>query len=110
MKFYAEKDNLIVWDKLKNKALCKFNKGVFETNDKYIIDRLIELEYKHDKVIDDGRKAEQGYEERQEVEGEQEEVLDYSAMTNAELKEILDSRGIKYSNRASKSDLLELIK
>lgn len=109
MKFYAEKDNLIVWDKLKNKALCKFNNGVFETNDKYIIDRLIELEYKHDKVIDDGRKAEQGYGGRQEVKGEQEEI-DYSTMTNAELKEILDSRGIKYSNRASKSDLLELIK
>ena len=47
MKFYG---NGIVWDSEKNKTLCKFEKGILETEDSYIIDRLKELNYKYDEV------------------------------------------------------------
>jgi len=33
---------------------------------------------------------------------------DYSAMTKAELCEVLDARGVEYSRYASKADLVEL--
>ena len=48
MKFYG---NGIIWDSVKNKVLCKFDKGILETEDTYICDRLKELDYKHDEVI-----------------------------------------------------------
>jgi hypothetical protein len=48
MKFYG---NGIIWDSVKNKALCNFEKGILETEDSYICDRLKELDYKHDEVI-----------------------------------------------------------
>jgi len=34
--------------------------------------------------------------------------VDYSAMTKAELCEVLDARGVEYSRYASKADLVEL--
>lgn len=48
MKFYG---NGVVWDLVKNKVLCKFEKGILETENSYICDRLKELKYKHDEVI-----------------------------------------------------------
>lgn len=46
-----------VWDGQKNKMLCEFKRGQFETEDKYIIQRLIELGYQTENglevVIDD---------------------------------------------------------
>lgn len=53
MKFYG---NGIIWDSLKNKALCKFDKGILETEDSYICDRLKELKYKHDEVKEEVEK------------------------------------------------------
>lgn len=38
--------NGIVWDKEKNKALCSFEKGKFETEDMRIIKILLSLGYK----------------------------------------------------------------
>ena len=49
MKFYG---NGTVWDKSKDKALCKFEKGILETTDKYISDKLIELKYRCESTID----------------------------------------------------------
>jgi hypothetical protein len=49
MKFYG---NGIVWDSTKNKELCKFDKGILETKDSYIINRLKELDYECDEVIE----------------------------------------------------------
>lgn len=47
MKFYSgKKKNLIVWDKDKNKRLCKFVNGEFETDDKRIIG-ILSQSYEH---------------------------------------------------------------
>ncbi len=35
----------IVWDTEANKPLCKFSKGVFQTNDKEVADKLSALGY-----------------------------------------------------------------
>lgn len=43
MKF---KFNGIIWDKDKNAALCESKEGVFETDNKEIIEKLIALGYK----------------------------------------------------------------
>ena len=44
MKFRSKSSNLIVWDKDKNKELCRFKNHELETNDPYIIDRLKDYE------------------------------------------------------------------
>jgi hypothetical protein len=49
MKFYG---NGIVWDSSKNKILCKFIKGEFETIDPEIKEKLIDLGYTHDEEIE----------------------------------------------------------
>ena len=51
MKFRSEASNLIVWDKDKSKALCKFKDHELETNDKYIIDRLGDYEVIEDREL-----------------------------------------------------------
>jgi len=38
------------------------------------------------------------------------EVVDYEELTRAELKEILDKKGIEYNDRDNKSTLIELLK
>jgi len=43
MKFYG---NGMVWDKAKNKPLCRFVGGVFETDDMEIAKKLVEIGYK----------------------------------------------------------------
>ena len=49
MKFFSEKPFQIVWDKDANKKLCKFHDGVFETKEKTVQNKLIQLGYKHEK-------------------------------------------------------------
>ena len=92
-----------------NNKTYEFVDGILEVTDVNMIEKMKE----YYEVTGEGRKTEQGNIEGHEVITEQEESkeeIDYSTMTNAELKEILDTRGIEYSNRASKSELLELIK
>ena len=48
MKFYGTG---IVWNPDKEKALCQFVKGEFDTEEQDIIEKLIELGYEHDEVI-----------------------------------------------------------
>lgn len=38
------------------------------------------------------------------------ETVDYEELTKAELKEMLDKKGIEYSDRDNKSKLIELLK
>ena len=38
------------------------------------------------------------------------EVIDYEELTKAEIKEILDEKGIEYSDRDNKATLIELLK
>jgi hypothetical protein len=49
MKFYGTG---IVWNPDKEKALCQFVKGEFDTEEQDIIERLIALGYKRDEVIE----------------------------------------------------------
>ena len=37
-------------------------------------------------------------------------IVDYEEMTKAEIKEILDEKGIEYSDRDNKATLIELLK
>jgi hypothetical protein len=46
MKFYG---NGIVWDAIKNKPLCKFINGEYETNDNECIEKLIQAGYEHER-------------------------------------------------------------
>ena len=41
----------VVWDKAKNKELCKFEKGEYETNDTRIITILKENNYKFEEEV-----------------------------------------------------------
>lgn len=45
MKFYG---NGIVWDGQKNRPLCEFKNGEYETSDNYKIDKLIKAGIRHD--------------------------------------------------------------
>jgi Holliday junction resolvasome RuvABC DNA-binding subunit len=49
MKFYG---NGIVWNSARNCKLCKFEDGVFVTDDEGVINALIKLGYKHDEVVE----------------------------------------------------------
>lgn len=55
MKFYG---NGIVWDSNKNKLLCRFTKGTYETNDKYEIDYLLSKGYDNDGVQEEVKEKE----------------------------------------------------
>ena len=77
MKFYG---NGIVWDKEKNKRLCKFVEGEFETDDNRIVNNLVDLGYKYEGVLIDVTTHEdskpmfiQGIEEKED-DGVQEEI------------------------------------
>ena len=87
MKFYAN-GKLIVWDNKKQKELCRFEDGKFETDDSYIIKELIELNYEHD------------------VEGAN---RDYSELGVRELLKIAKAKGIEGYSRKNKEELLKMI-
>lgn len=44
IKFFG---NGVVWDPLKNKKLCEFKNGIFETSDQYVIE-ILNKKYKFD--------------------------------------------------------------
>jgi len=52
MKFKSESSNLIVWDKDKNKELCRFKDHELETENRYVIDRLIDYEVVISELLD----------------------------------------------------------
>ena len=81
-----------------NNKTYEFVDGVLDVTDANMIEKMKEYyEYEEDTTV-------------VEIETVVEESIDYNAMTNSELKKILDDKKIDYSNRASKSDLLKLIK
>ena len=80
-----------------NNKTYEFVDGILEVTDSNMIEKMKEYyEHEEDTTV-------------VEIETVVEESIDYNAMTNAELKRILDCKGIQYSNRASKSELIELL-
>ena len=47
MKFYGTGT---VWDASANKVLCKFVDGEFETKDRYVMERVLSFDYRHDEI------------------------------------------------------------
>lgn len=60
----------IVWDTETNKPLCKFNKGVFQTNDKVIADKLAALGHKVTGEVDGVEEEKTEASDETEVNGE----------------------------------------
>jgi len=99
VKFYG---NGIVWDKERNKALCTFKDGEFETKEDRVKDILLDLGYKHDgEIIEDVE-----YEVTEEV---VEDIKNYEEMTNKELKAILEAKGYMNLDRKTKKQLLTML-
>ena len=99
MKFYG---NGIVWDKERNKALCTFKNGEFETKEDRVKDILLDLGYKHDgEIIEDVE-----YEVTEEI---VEDIKNYEEMTNKELKAILEAKGYMNLDRKTKKQLLTML-
>lgn len=48
MRVFSTKQSEIVWDGEHNQALCSFSQGVFETDDKELVKKLVALGYQCD--------------------------------------------------------------
>ena len=107
MKFYG---NGIVWDKERNKALCTFKDGEFETKEDRVKDILLDLGYKHDGEIIEDVEYEVTEEATEEVTEEVvEDIKNYEEMTNKELKAILEAKGYMNLDRKTKKQLLTML-
>jgi len=91
MKFYGHG---IVWNPVKNKALCKFINGELETTDSEVISNLLKLGYEHDGEVTEEKKSEEKNEK---------------ALTVAELKKIAKSKGIKGVDRMKRNELTKIL-
>jgi len=92
-----------VWDSKKNKMLCNFINGEYETDNDYINDRLIELGYE----TINGKMVMAEYEV-----SEDEETVEndnYENMEITELRQLAKSNGIKnWHNKKVENILTEL--
>jgi len=93
MKFYGTG---IVWNPDKEKALCQFVKGELDTEDKDIIEKLVELGYKHD---------EQPIERLEDP-----KPIEIEGFTDEELKAEAKSKGIKGYTLMKRETLIEKLK
>jgi len=87
MRFKSESSNLIVWDKDKNKELCRFKDHEYETDDPYVIDRLGDYE-----VMGGGREEEQEEDHTEEKEEEEQEDKEQQV---EDLRKEAKEKGIK---------------
>ena len=101
MKFYG---NGAVWDTSKSKIIARFKDGEFETSDKYIIEYLTKMNYKHDEVsaeiVVDISKSIEHVKKKDKVQKE---------YTVTELRELAKAKGAKGVFRKSKEELINMI-
>ena len=95
MKFYSDTKGLLVWDSIKNKALCRFSNGEIET-DGYIKERLLSLGYKHDI-------------ETEEQHDEVKVSIDISTMNIKEMKQLAKDNGLKGYSNSTKEELIKML-
>lgn len=87
----------MVWDKQKNKLLCKFENGEYKTEDKHEQSVLKNLEYEHEeikKVVPDLSNATEE---------------DLKKVNKDDIKAYLDQGNVQYDSKATKEDLVALI-
>lgn len=92
MKFYGLG---VVWDSGSSKVLCRFENGEFETEDKIIIKKLINLGYENDGVIEE--------------EIEIEDKIDLTEKTVADLREMAKLAGFTGIYSKTKDELISMI-
>jgi hypothetical protein len=96
MRFYSQKPNLVVWDAENECNLMKFVKGVYDTTDKHVQDKLIALGYKHD-APDPPKDP---------LEGVVKVSMDMKA---PDIREIGRRNGLKFKIGTSKEDMVKAI-
>lgn len=84
----------MVWDSSENRSLCKFVKGVFETNDEAVASRLEGMGYKVEKEADADADA---------------DVKPLDEMKVEELKTYAAEHGIDLKDSKGKADILKTI-
>ena len=94
MIFKSEKSK-IVWDATKNKPLCKFIDGEYETNDEHKKAELIRLGYEHEFIDAEFEDIEELESDETPDEIIEEETNLYEEMTEEELKALVKTKGIK---------------
>lgn len=103
MKFLSEIPNVIAWDGALNKPI-QFENGVYETKDPRIAALLKAMDFKHE-----GEELPEP-ETTEEPEPEPIPDIDYDAMTKQKIESILTKKGIQYSKRLTKDELVELLR
>jgi hypothetical protein len=88
VKFYGKGT---VWNPVKNKALCKFVNGIFETSDNDTIEMLIDLGYNYDKE-------------------QVPENIEYEKMKLKELQELAKENGLKNFTMLRKNELIKFLR
>ena len=96
MKFYSiDTPDLIIWDKEKDKRLCAFKNTELETEDNYIIDKLMKLDFMH-----------KG--ERPKPKEKPKEV-DIKDLSVKDLKALAKKNGLENYSNLNKEELIKLI-
>ena len=107
MKFLSDIPNIIAWDGAMNKPI-QFKDGVYETEDYRIAFLLERMGFKYQGDMPEPTELESDSETDEEPEREPD--IDYDAMNKPKIESILTKKGISYSKRMTKDELVELLK
>lgn len=94
MKFFGKG---MVWDKDKNKVLCRFVNGEYETQDSIVIDKLKELNF----VFDD-------IDEIKTIKIENKNDVDYESLEYKDLKKAAKEKGIN-TYKMDRAEIIETL-
>jgi len=107
MKF---KGNGLVWDKERNKPLCKFINGEFETDDMRTIEVLASLNYESDGNSNDLRDDEVTDQKFADARADGEEIsIDFENMTIVKLRDYCKDHDFEGYTNLNKQELIAFI-
>jgi hypothetical protein len=92
--------NGMVWDPEKNCVLCTFKDGELHTKDKRVKEFLQDHDFEYEE--EDGDLDEDDQEEHKDDDKS-------TVLSNNQIKELLDKKGIEYDKKANKETLLKLL-